>query len=119
MPYLFEGFQTTLLAQIRDVVHNQLLDFGHVAEDRKCAGNTVFSCVVLDVLYIGNDHSYRARLEAFSVDKDLRNVLAFYVDVLNLLWSNIFTLRQLEDVLLAINDLQRSILFIDSVREKM
>lgn len=31
--YLFEGFKTTLLAQISDVAHDELFDFRCVAEN--------------------------------------------------------------------------------------
>lgn len=41
--------------------------------------------------------------------KDLLNKLRVHVNVLNLLWHDVFALTQLKDVLLAIDDLQCSI----------
>lgn len=41
-----------------------------------------------------------------------------YIDVLNLLWCDVFSLSQLEDVLLPVNNLQNSTLFTTTVRIK-
>jgi hypothetical protein len=103
--YLFEGFQPAFLAQICDVVHYKLFDFRHIAEDRKCSGNTSLFCVEFDVFNIGHDDCHRARLEAFTVNKDLCDILALDVNVFNFLGGNIFALGQFKDVLLAIANL--------------
>ena len=49
-------------------------------------------------------------LQAVSVDVDLGQGVAAHVDVLDLLGRDVLALRQLEDVLLPVHDLQSSVL---------
>jgi len=49
-------------------------------------------------------------LQAVSVDVELRHRLAPDVDVLDLLGGDVLALRQLEDVLLPVDDHQRAVL---------
>lgn len=49
-------------------------------------------------------------LQAVSMDIELCHWLTPNVNVLNLLWGNVLALRQLENMLLPIDDFQRAIL---------
>ncbi len=91
--YLLERLEAGLLAQVGDVAHDELLDFGVIAQNRERSRDVVLGRVVLDVLDVGHDDADDARLEPFAVDEDLRHVLALRVDVLDLLGRDVFALR--------------------------
>lgn len=92
MTYLLERFEAGFLAEVDDIVKDELLDLWVVAEDRECAGDAVFGGVVLDILHVGNDDGYRTRLESLAVDKHLGHVLALDVDILNFLGRDVLAL---------------------------
>jgi hypothetical protein len=55
---------------------------------------------------IWESYGYDMIPQGVSMDEDLRNIGALLVDSLKLLRHNVLTLREFEDVLDAINDLQ-------------
>ena len=57
-------------------------------------------------LLVRHDHGDERRHQRVAVDEALRDKLASRVDVLNLLGRDVLALRQLEDVLLAVDDLE-------------
>ena len=57
-------------------------------------------------LLVRDDHGDERRHQRVAVDEALRDKLASRVDVLNLLGRDVLALRQLEDVLLAVDDLE-------------
>lgn len=72
---------------------------------------SAFICVAFDIFHIGYDNSDGARLNAFTVNKYLCDILTFDVNTLDFLGRNVFALRQFKDVLFTIDDLQRSVLY--------
>lgn len=58
----------------------------------------------LDATKIRYNNSNKIWLKTITVDKDLSNKSTLNVNILEFLWSNIFTLSQLKDVLCSINN---------------
>jgi len=108
--HLFKRFEAGFFAQIDNIIVNQFLDLRCVAENRECTGDAVLGSVEFDILNIWYNYGHCARLEAFTVNKNLCYILAVDIHILDLLWSNVFALGKLENMLLAINNLQCSIL---------
>lgn len=65
---------------------------------------------LLDESEVGHQDADEARLVAVAVDEDLQDVRTLSVDVLDLGGGNVLALGQLEDVLLAVDDLKRAVL---------
>ena len=62
-----------------------------------------------DPSFFGDHNADAAVLKRVSIDKALGDHRGQAHDILDLLWSDILTLRQLEDILGPVNDLDRSI----------
>ena len=75
----------------------------------------MLSRIVFDILHVGYDDGYHAGFQSFAVDENLCHVLTLGINILNFLRSDIFALRQLEDVLLPVDDFQSAVL----LRNKM
>ena len=71
--------------------------------------NVVFSRPIVRPDLIGNHHGHAAALERVTVAQALGDHRRQTQDVLNLFWRDVLTLRQLEDVLRPVNDLDCAI----------
>jgi hypothetical protein len=64
---------------------------------------------LFDLGHLRDDNSHEPTLEGVSIDKDLSSERRCNVHVLQLLGSDVLTLRELEDVLCSVDDLNRTI----------
>jgi len=80
-----------------------------VAESAHICSFAVRSCPLLSVNFIDNDNSDTTVLERVAINHNLRNIVGQDIFVLELLGSNVLTLRELEDILYAIDDLKTTV----------
>lgn len=80
-----------------------------VAESAHVLSFAVCSCPLLGVDFINYDNCDTTVLERVTVDHNLRDIVGQNILVLKLFGSNVLTLRELEDVLDAVNDLKTTV----------
>ena len=122
---MFEGGQSVLLAQLDEIFedHGLQLDGFHDGLVSGFAGiqffafflpagrrsAAVFLPPILNDGLFRDDDGDEARFERFAVDENLRHVRRLRVHVLDLLRRDVLALRQLEDVLLPVDDFERPV----------
>lgn len=72
-------------------------------------GKAMRFCESLCLSQIWHNNGNKEVLERVAIDKDLLDDGALSIDVLKLLWSDVLTLREFEDILCSINDLYSTI----------
>jgi len=99
-----EGLKTADLVHLSNLVHvvqDHLVD-GGVLDELGVVGGVLVLLILSPGskhLKVWNDDSHEARLERVTVDPVLRDPLGLHEDVLELLWGDVLTKRNLEDVL--------------------
>ena len=76
-----------------------------LAGDGLCLSDTSLLSKSLQVNWIGYNYSNKAAFEGVTVDEDLGDLGYLRINVLELLWGDVLSLRELEDVLRSICDL--------------
>jgi hypothetical protein len=66
-------------------------------------GNSSLICESLELQGVWNNYSNKEMLERVTIDKDLCYLWDLPVDVLELLWSDVLSLRKFKDIFCAIN----------------
>jgi hypothetical protein len=87
--------------------HLVLAQFAEIASDLSL-GTIV--AIVEQIAGVGHHYGHHKVLQRVAVDDDLRNEWRTQVDVLDLLGADILALRELEQVLLPVDYLQRAVL---------
>jgi hypothetical protein len=126
-PYLLKRLEAGVLAERNHVAHDEVLDLGIVAQHRQRAGYVVGRRPHLDGLHVGHDNGddaalpkkkednnfswsmWSAHLQALAMHKHLVDILRVHVNVFDLLGHDVLALAQLEDVLLAVDDLEGAV----------
>ena len=108
--YQLEALQAAVLADLGDVLEDNLLEFLALAKLLHVQLQVVLTSPLEDDCLLGNDDGNERALVAVAVDEHLSHVFGADVEILDLLGSNVLALLELENVLDAVDDLERTVL---------